>query len=108
MLIEKTIAKNDILALKLMSGEEVIAKCVELDDKSITITKPCIMTLASVPGQPGQGYVTLIPFMLGADDDAKFKIENSKYLTVVKARKDAVAQYVKSTTGLDVLPTLVV
>jgi hypothetical protein len=102
MLIEKTFTKNDIIAIRLLSGEEIIAKCVDADEKFLTISKPCIMALMNVPNNPGQGYVTLMPFMLGVEDEAKFKLDHSKYLVAVKARKDAVAQYTKSTTGLEI------
>lgn len=103
MLITKKYSANDIVAIKLNSGEEILTKIVEIkEDGTIVATKAFTMVL--MQGAQGQGAVTFAPFMLGADDDAKIELSKDKFIVIVKARADAAAQYIQATTGLEMPP----
>jgi len=60
LLIQKPITKNDIVTLKLLTGEEVIAIYVEEDAVSVTVSKP------SVIGANPSGGMGLLPWIMSA------------------------------------------
>lgn len=101
----KNVAAGDIIAVKLTSGEEILAKLVKVEGETYTFSKPVILTL--VPVGNGQASVSFAPFMMGLDEETEVTIEYHKMLMKpIVARKDAAAQYVKSTTGLDLSASL--
>lgn len=103
MLITKKYGANDIVAIKLNSGEEILTKIIEIkDDGTIIATKAFTMVL--MQGPSGQGAVSFAPFMIGAEDDAKIELTKDKFIVIVKARADAAAQYIQATTGIEMPP----
>lgn len=96
----KNVAAGDVIAVKLTSGEEILAKLVSVENDVYVFSKPVILTL--VPVGNGQASVSFAPFMMGLDEDTDITIEYHKMLMrPIVARKDAASQYIKSTTGLD-------
>lgn len=104
MLLEKSFGVNDIVCLKTIWGEEVIAKCVELTDTHIHVSKPAtfVMMGGDDPRTGGRAGLGFLPFMLGLEENSKVKIEMSKVFSIGRARKDVVASYIQATTGLAV------
>lgn len=97
--IQKDPQPNDVVAIKLVSGEELLAKLVSINGDEYTVEKPVLMHL--VPVGNGQAQVQFAPFMLGLEPDAKITISYSKMvLRPVVARDDAGKQYIQSTTGI--------
>jgi hypothetical protein len=95
-------AARDVLAIKFVNGEEIIATFVKLEGTTYTVTKPVIMQL--VPVGNGQGAVQFAPFMLGIDDDEEYVFEADRLLVnPVKARKDAASQYMKATSSIELV-----
>jgi hypothetical protein len=41
MLIEKLFKKGDIMSIKLLTGEEVVAEYLESDTETVNVSKPC-------------------------------------------------------------------
>jgi hypothetical protein len=90
---------GDIIAVKLINGEEIIAKFVSAEGSKVTVSRPVILVLT--PSGGGQAQVSFAPFMLGIDLDNEITIDESKMVTSpVKARNDAAKQYIQSTTGI--------
>jgi len=86
---------NQVYTLKLNSGEELIAKIVEENDKSITVESP----VSVAPGPQGMG---LVPSLFTADPRAKVTI-NINSVAVLAATEDAVkTKYIEATTGIRV------
>ncbi|NJO65678.1 MAG: hypothetical protein HC836_48670 [Richelia sp. RM2_1_2] len=106
MLIETStsIKKDDIVVFKTISGDEVIGKLVEVKSNGdLTIKKPLSMQL--VMGPAGQGGVAMVPFMLGADENASFVFKSDHVIAPVKANANATSGYIQNTTGL-AMPTV--
>lgn len=100
MLIETQIKPNDIVSLKLINGEEIIAKVVDNEGLTITVTKPLTLMLGRDPktGNPG---IQMAPiWFLGADIDQKFPIMKSNIVCMVKSSPEAVKGYAAQTSGL--------
>jgi hypothetical protein len=92
------VVKNEIITLKLLSGEEVIAKLVETKETSYILAKPVI--LAPSPNQPGG--IVAAPFTISVDKDASVEILKSAVMALSKTTKSFAAQYTEITTGLKI------
>ena len=102
MLIETNVKTSDIISIKLSNGDEIIGRVSSIESDTVTITKPLAMMLAQDP-RTGQAGVQMIPFwMLGADKDAKFPIQRSHIVCMVKSNPDAVKGYTANTSGLTI------
>jgi hypothetical protein len=92
MLLEKPIASGDVVSIKLVNGEEIIARLEEETTDYVKITKPLAVTL----GPQGLG---MIPFMFLASKD-EIKLKQQHILVISPSKKDAADQYMQGTTGI--------
>ena len=93
MIIEAPYKNGDVVSVKLSSGEEMVARLEDENSTHTTLRHPLML----VAGQNGAG---LAPFMFTVDPKAKFKIQNSNIICVVKTEKDAAKMYTEATTGI--------
>ena len=91
MLIELNHKKGDIISIKLVTGEELVARFEEETDTNITVDKP--MSL-----QIGPQGVGITQFMLNMD--SKVTISKHNCLVIALTRKEMSDQYIQGTTGL--------
>jgi len=92
-----SIAANDILAAKLVSGEEIVAKVIEVNDKEFVIVRPMAMTI--VP-QGNSATVAFMPWTLGIAEDAKIRLVRTQIIAYSKARKEAADGYIRNTSNI--------
>lgn len=104
MLEPKPIAPGEIVTVKLSSGEEIIGKLCSNSSTTVVISKPLTMTLIQVPGQPGQGAVAFVPFMLGINENSEVHLNKQCVIAMAVAQHAAASGYMKNTTGLE-MPT---
>ena len=94
MLIETPYKENDVVSIKLSSGEEIVGKLVSEDAGTITLAKP--LMLAQTP--QGMG---LAPYMFTVDPEkAQLTFNEKNIITVSKTMETMAKQYIQSTTGL--------
>ncbi len=99
LISNKKPALQDVVSLRLMSGEEVIGKMTALDDTTITLSKPIVVQLQMMQTGPA---IAFAPFMLSRDEEDAFTFFLSAIqLTPAKAREDIRLNYIQSTTGID-------
>ncbi len=91
------VKENDVVAFKLISGEEVVAKVTAISETEFTVTRPMAMTI--VP-QGNSATVAFMPWTLGMPDDAKIKLLKDKIIAYAKARKEAADGYLRNTTSI--------
>jgi len=84
---------NDIITLKMVGGDEVVARLVEDSGFRLTIKKPMVVTMA----QQGFG---LMPYSLTINSDADIEISQEHVVFVSKTLKEVADAYIKQTTGL--------
>jgi hypothetical protein len=96
MIIETPYKQNDTITLKTSAGEEVVARFIAEDPTSITVQKP----LAIMANGQGLG---LGPFAFTIDQDSKVKLNKNGVLFVHKTESEMAKQYVKSTTGIELM-----
>ena len=92
MLIQKPIAPGDVVSIKLVNGDEIIARFEGEDDKGVTINRPLALTMSS-------GGLGMIPWVfLSAKDTMTLKHDH--IFVMVPSKKDAADQYMQGTTGI--------
>ena len=96
MLIQTPMQVNDTVSVKVLGGEEFIGRFVEQTDTTITLNKP----RAIMMGPQGFG---LGPFIMSAADIGEVSISMTHVLTVVKTDKMVADQYIKQTTGIQLV-----
>lgn len=92
MLLQKPMATGDVVSIKLISGEEIIARLEEDTADSVKISKPLAVTL----GPQGLG---MIPFMFLVNKD-EVTLKHQHILAMGPSKKDAADQYMQGTTGI--------
>ena len=98
MLIEKNISENSIVAIKVSTGEEMIARLVSQDEDTIKVRKP----MAFVRMQQSMG---LMPWMATPDPDAELSINKKFILVISMCEKTLADQYVEKTSGIKLAKT---
>lgn len=92
MLLEKPMTAGDVVSLKLVNGDEIIARLESDEANGITITKP----LAITAGPQGLGMIPWI--FLGEKETITLKKEH--VFAMVPSKKEAANQYMQGTTGI--------
>jgi hypothetical protein len=101
MLIENKFKKDDVVSIKLSSGEELIGRYVKEDMQVLELSK----VMSIVMTQQGVG---LGPFMFSFDVDQKgFPKENIKFskttvMAIGKTAEGFAAQFNSSVSGVEV------
>lgn len=93
MLIQTPAKPQDIITIKLTSGEELIAKLEEDGEGSMTVSKP----FALVPNQQGLG---MVPWIMSASPDSKVTLNKNTVVCFLKTDDGIGKQYLQQTTGL--------
>jgi len=94
MLIEKQgFKENDVVSLRLSSGEELIGKFVSEDDKSIKLEKVLMLAMS----QKGIG---MAPYMITVNPDSKINLNKNQIIVVAESDKEIASQYILQTTGI--------
>jgi hypothetical protein len=93
MIIEIPYKQNDTITLKTTAGEEIVARFVEENDKTITIQKP--MVIMATPQGIGLG-----PFAFTITPGSSIKLNKTALVFVHKTDGEMAKQYVASSTGI--------
>ena len=92
MLISKGFTDGDVISIKLINGEEIIARFDEDTTDEIKIIKPLCVTLN------GQG-LGMMPWMfLGNSDNVSIK--KTHIFAAMPSKRDAADQYRQNTTNI--------
>ena len=89
------IEKNQVHSFKFTSGEEVIARVVDIDDNWISVSEP----VAVAPGPQGMG---LIPALFTVDHDKTISMNIHNCVFVAHTDESVRAKYIQATTGITV------
>lgn len=106
MLVEKKFNKGDVVTLKLVSGEELVARFQESKDDTVVVSKPLAMVLRVIQVPDGKGQyveqtaVDFAPYLLSVNPDADINISKKQIVVMERTRQDAAAQYLKITTNI--------
>jgi len=93
MIIETPYKVNDVVSIKLSSGEELVGKLVDESGDTVTLSKPLMLSMT----QKGMG---LAPYMFTVDPESKISFNEKNIITLAKTMETMAKQYIQSTTGL--------
>lgn len=88
---------QEVIALKLTSGEEIVARVEDRTDESLTLDKAMIVGIG--PGQDGQPTVQMMPW-LAANQDATVTVFNSHVVAAFGLHPDLERSYLQQTSRI--------
>lgn len=86
-------AQDEIYTFKLITGEELVAKIVEVSDAHLVIKNP-ISTVLSPQG------LQMMPTLFSANIDKNVQINISSCAMIAEVRDDVRNSYIQATTGI--------
>lgn len=92
MLIDKGFSQGDTVSIKIVNGDEIIARFEEETGTGYKISKPLAITLSA----SGLG---MIPWMFLGENDT-YTLKKEHVLVIVRSKEDAAKQYLQGTTGI--------
>jgi len=90
---------NDVKVLKLITGEEVIARVTEEKNNLITLEKPMILQMLAPDRTTGQIPFALVPWMKAAKNE-KVTISTEHIIAEDEASEQTEKNYLQVVTGL--------
>lgn len=93
MIIERPYKVNDVVSIKLSSGEELVGKLVDENPETVTLSKPLMLSMT----QKGMG---LAPYMFTVNPETNITFNEKNIITLTKTMETMAKQYIQSTTGL--------
>ena len=90
---------NDVKVLKLITGEEVIARVTEEENNLISLEKPMILQMLAPNTTTGQVGFALIPWMKAAKNE-RVSISTEHIIAEDEASEQTDKNYLQVVTGL--------
>lgn len=87
---------DEIYTLKLNSGEELVAKVLQISEKYLTVSEPVSI------GPNGSGSLGLIPSLFTYNHRNPVQINTSSIALVGETDESIKTKYIEATTGLKV------
>lgn len=88
---------QEVIALKLSSGEEVVARVEEREDDYLTLDRAMIVGVG--PGQDGNPTVQMMPW-LAANQDATVRVYNSHIVASFAPHAELEKGYLQQTSKI--------
>ena len=97
MLVTSNYKKNDIISIKLSTGEEVVGRFSASNETSVNVVKPTVLTL-----NPQSGQVMIIPWVMSIDvhSSEPVEIKNSQVVALGKPSKGIADVYLQGSSGI--------
>jgi hypothetical protein len=92
MLLKKPITQGSVVTIKIINGDEIIARYESEDADTITINRPLALTVNA------QG-LGMIPWVFLGDSDT-VTLQKIHVFLMMPSKKDAADQYMQGTTGI--------
>ena len=90
---------NDVKVLKLITGEEVIARVTEEENNLISLEKPMILQMLAPDRTTGQIGFALVPWMKAAKNE-KVTISTEHIIAEDEGSEQTQKNYLQLVTGL--------
>lgn len=92
---------NDVVTLKLVTGEEIIGKLIEDKSDALKLTRPLVFTV-----NPQNGQAMLIPWLMSVDpkDTTPIDVYKNNVVMVTKTVKQISDNYLQATSGIVAAP----
>lgn len=92
---------NDVVTIKLVTGEELITKITEINPDYFVTSRPLVFTI-----NPQNGQTMIIPWLMSVDpkDNTAITIQKSATVAITKPVKQISDTYLQATTGIVTAP----
>lgn len=90
---------SDVIALKLSSSEEIIARVSDRDGATISVTKPMVVGIGPSPDNPRVPVIQMIPWVV-SNQDGDIVINTNHVVAETVPHKEIVDGYIQQTTGI--------
>ena len=90
---------NDVKVLKLITGEELIARVIEEKNNLITLEKPMILQMMAPDRTTGQIPFALVPWMKAAKNE-RVSISTEHIIAEDEGSEQTQKNYLQLVTGL--------
>lgn len=101
MLIEKKLEVNDVVSIRLATGEEIIGVLSATTETTVTLNKPCQVGVEMVSDKRAE--IQFGPIAVSIENGGKVTFYNSSLLFApVKSKSDIKAAYLKMTSPLEI------
>lgn len=97
MLINKGYSNGDIVAFKLVNGDEVVARIADSDGNGWKVERPCTV----VPSPQGIG---LMQSMFSADLNTPIELTKEHVMMHAPVISQLESHYIQTTTGIETVP----
>lgn len=94
MLIENPIKVDDVISIKLIGAEEILAKLVEETTTAYVVKNPFSIMMQM------DGNMVPMPYIFGGDKNQNVPIMKSAVAAIVKTNSELKSHYIKITTGI--------
>jgi hypothetical protein len=84
---------NEIHTFKLLTGEEFVARVLEINADHMILESP-IMTVLSPQG------LQMMPALFSANQDKTVRLNNSSWAMIAETRDDVRDSWIQATTGI--------
>jgi hypothetical protein len=84
---------NEIHTFKLITGEELVARVLEINADHMILESP-IMTVLSPQG------LQMMPALFSANQDKTVRLNNSSWAMIAETRDDVRDSWIQATTGI--------
>jgi hypothetical protein len=95
MLIEAPYKNGDTVSVKTVAGEEIVARLVDENNNTITVTKPMALTAT----QQGIG---MVPFSFTVNPESKLNLNKNTLVFIAKTDEDTAKSYIETTTSIKI------
>ena len=86
---KEAVFKTDkVIAFRIVSGEEIIGKITNFDTQSVSIRKPCSLTI-----DPQSGGMGLMPATFIGNPEEDVTYQRAAIVAIMTPREDAVSSY---------------
>lgn len=93
MLINKGIASGEVVTIKVVTGEEIVAKYLESTETGHKISRPMVLSMT-------QKGMAMMPMLFTVDPDSDITINSSSVVMMSVTDPDFAKQYTTSVTGI--------
>jgi len=93
MLVNKGFSSGDIVSIKLINGDEILARFESETNEDVTITRPLVLTMNHTDG------LGMMPWIILSAKEL-ITIDKRKFFVMVPCKPDAAKQYMEGTTGI--------
>lgn len=93
MLLSKDLKAGDVVSIKLLTGEEIIARFESDESDTVIVSKPA--TLATNP----QGGLGIMPWMISSNPE-QIHINKTAIIAKSPTDKELADQFIQTTTGI--------